>query len=115
MSKNITVYELKYRYQQRHPQGHFFDVATMKFFGDTMANYGVRRIHADWWELYRKKACVQEIDDFVTVRLTGSHYFHVDSMEETTCNPLDMSPEDIQKWNNEFVASGKEAFPKWRD
>lgn len=35
---------------------HFFDYKTMKFFGDTMKNYGLRSAkidNVDVWELYR--------------------------------------------------------------
>lgn len=34
---------------------HFFDRSSMKFFGDTMRNYGVRDAGYAW-ELYRRKA-----------------------------------------------------------
>ena len=37
------------------PDSHFFFFFTMKFFGDTMSNYGVRSHDANTWELYRKK------------------------------------------------------------
>lgn len=33
---------------------HFFAHKTMRFFGDTMANYGVRSF-GNYWELYRRK------------------------------------------------------------
>ena len=33
---------------------HYFDRSSMKFFGDTMANYGVRDA-GDCWELHRKR------------------------------------------------------------
>ena len=36
-----TVYDLKYAYLEKHPDGHFFDRRTMKFFGDTMKNFGI--------------------------------------------------------------------------
>jgi hypothetical protein len=37
-----TASDLKYQYQLNNPDGHFFDRETMRFFGDTMRNYGVR-------------------------------------------------------------------------
>jgi hypothetical protein len=49
----MTLAELKYQYQERG-NGHFFDRKTMAFFGDTMANYGVRD-RGDYWELYRRR------------------------------------------------------------
>ena len=52
--------ELKYKVMATG--SHHFDHKTMKFFGDTMANYGVREAVVDtWtdgkkevWELYRR-------------------------------------------------------------
>lgn len=50
----MTPSELKAKYQQVNPDGHFFDRDTMRSFGDTMKNYGVRSCGNEW-ELYRKK------------------------------------------------------------
>jgi len=58
----MTPSELKYHVTETG--SHFFDRESMKFFGDTMANYGVRdSIIETWtdpepvevWELYRKR------------------------------------------------------------
>lgn len=66
----MTPSELKYKVQDT--ESHFFDRKTMRFFGDSMRNYGVRSasIVSDYddagnyapngfpvevWELYRKK------------------------------------------------------------
>ena len=53
--------ELKYHVEQGS-DSHFFERRTMKFFGDTMANYGCRQATVktrdglvDAWELYRKR------------------------------------------------------------
>jgi len=65
--------ELKYNVEQANTESYFFDRKSMKFFGDTMANYGVRSeliqsnynekgeyvesgVWIEVWELYRKKA-----------------------------------------------------------
>jgi len=50
---------------KRHVMGrgsHFFDRDTMRFFGDTMRNYGVRKAtiatalgDVECWELYRRR------------------------------------------------------------
>ena len=37
----MNATQLKELYYQHNPSGHFFDHETMKFFGDTMKNYGV--------------------------------------------------------------------------
>jgi hypothetical protein len=62
----MTVFDLRHLYECNNPNGHFFDMRTMHFFGDTMRNFGVRdggevkTITAGGiemvgvWELYRK-------------------------------------------------------------
>jgi hypothetical protein len=62
----MTVFDLRHLYECNNPDRHFFDRDTMRFFGDTMSNFGVRdggevkTITAcgietvDVWELYRK-------------------------------------------------------------
>jgi hypothetical protein len=62
----MTPSALKYTILDHHPASFFFERKTMKFFGDTMANYGVRAkpvtvansrgIEHTCWELYRKRA-----------------------------------------------------------
>lgn len=51
---NITAYELKQYILDANPRTHFFEAKTMKFFGDTMRNFGVCSA-GDAWELYRRK------------------------------------------------------------
>lgn len=51
----MTPSELKYNIKQHNEESHFFDRGTMRFFGDTMKNFGVRSA-GDNWELYRKRA-----------------------------------------------------------
>lgn len=68
----MTPSQLKFEYENRHPEGFFFSRSTMKFFGDTMRNYGVRTTPALHkgvlcWELYRKKP--------VKHGLQTSHFF----------------------------------------
>jgi len=48
----MTPAELKRLTYGTNP--YFFSRSTMKFFGDTMKNYGVRST-GDNWELYRKR------------------------------------------------------------
>jgi len=61
----VTASELKHEVETRGGDSHFFDRRTMRFFGDTMRNYGVRgpleiethtgrRVRA--YELYRRRA-----------------------------------------------------------
>jgi hypothetical protein len=63
----MTASRLKDLYCWNNPEGHFFDRNTMRFFGDTMRNFGVRDYGSltamerggiaeiDVWELYRKR------------------------------------------------------------
>lgn len=50
--------ELKYRIEESTGRKNFFNPGTMRFFGDTMRNYGVRTLKIgddEIFELYRKK------------------------------------------------------------
>lgn len=49
-----TASDLKRFVESTNEEPHFFDRSSMKFFGDTMRNYGVRD-YGDCWELYRRK------------------------------------------------------------
>lgn len=40
----MTVYELKRLYYLNNPDGHYFDRETMRFFGDSMRNFGLRDV-----------------------------------------------------------------------
>lgn len=68
----MTPSELKYHVESSGHESHFFDLKTMRFFGDSMRNYGVRRttilatfdsdgnyhpegVERDAWELYRRR------------------------------------------------------------
>ena len=60
----MTPSELKSNIIKREPNSHYFDRKTMRFFGDTMRNYGVRKtaivghydpLPVEVWELYRKR------------------------------------------------------------
>ena len=54
----MTPSDLKYRVTKANPGSYFFSRDTMKFFGDTMRNYGVRTDEVrsiECWELYRKR------------------------------------------------------------
>ena len=63
----MTASELKALYERNNPEGHFFDWKTMRLFGDTMRNFGVRDAgkvrgmgahgieEPEVWELFRKR------------------------------------------------------------
>lgn len=66
----MTPSELKSKITQTGEQPYFFSRETMRFFGDTMANFGCRqatRAGVPVWELYRKRP--------VRHGLQGSFYF----------------------------------------
>lgn len=50
----MTPSDLEYHHERLNPGSHFFDRDTMRFFGDTMSNYGVKDL-GDCYELRRKK------------------------------------------------------------
>ena len=80
----MTSSELKALYQAAKPDGHFFDRETMKFFGDTMANYGVIRFEHDgvpYATLHRKRP--------VKHGHQASAYFDLRNMNDSTIHPAE--------------------------
>ena len=85
----MTPSELKRQVENARPETNFFTRDTMKYFGDTMKNYGVRTTTTyvrydstgnllsefgkpvEVWELYRKKP--------VKWNIQGSAYFYKDT------------------------------------
>ena len=76
----MTPSELKYQVEIHGEEPHFFDRKSMKFFGDSMRNYGVRKAtittnlrepHTEVWELYRKRPVLHG--------LSSSAYFRADT------------------------------------
>ena len=76
----MTPSELKYQVEQAQNEPHFFTRSTMKFFGDSMRNYGVRvgmvtsnyntngeyvpeGVTVKVWELYRKNPVKHGLHD----------------------------------------------------
>jgi len=77
----MTASELKYRVEQAGHSPYMFSRDAMKFFGDTMSNFGVRSKPVtvetysggqyQCWELYRRRP--------VKHKNQGSFYFEVDT------------------------------------
>ena len=79
----MTPSDLKFHVQQANTESHYFDRSSMRFFGDTMVNYGVRSatvrtyynasgayvceqgVIVEVWELYRKRAVKHGLKDSV--------------------------------------------------
>jgi len=67
----MNASELKYKMEHAGHEPHFFARKTMKFFGDTMRNYGVRETVIDTYtdkalpvyELYRRHAVKHGLKD----------------------------------------------------
>ena len=55
--KKLTASDLKFYYEQAQG-GHFFTRDSMKFFGDTMANYGVRA-QTEFVQTYHQKEPIE--------------------------------------------------------
>lgn len=90
----MTSSELKALYERNEEGGaHFFERSAMKFFGDTMANYGVRKVRViskydfskisepfEAWELYRIQPVIHG--------LNSSAYFSLDGKQLNGVKPL---------------------------
>jgi hypothetical protein len=83
---NMQIKDIKtksdLRYMIMESGSHFFDHSSMKFFGDTMANYGMRSTKIsgiEYFELYRRKT--------VKHGLNTSSYFRKTDLSKTT-NPF---------------------------
>lgn len=81
--ERLTPSDLKYRVEGARAEFRFFIRQNMKFSGDTMGNYGVRRhpvvvqtLHGPYlaWELYRKRP--------VKCGLQASAFFDVQTMAQ---------------------------------
>lgn len=42
--ERVTIYDLKRWHQQANPDSHFFERSTMRFFGQTLKSFSVRRV-----------------------------------------------------------------------
>ena len=69
----MTPSELKANILKHNPESYYFDRKTMRFFGDTMRNYGVRKAEIDGvgvWELYRKRPAKHGLQSSAFFRVT---------------------------------------------
>ena len=82
----MTASDLKYEVEQHGEEPYFFTRKAMKFFGDTMRNYGVRSttiidLRGDKiavWELYRRKPVMHGLD--------SSAYFNKETFGQVFSN-----------------------------
>lgn len=81
----MTVHQLKAYYLEKHPNGHFFDPDTLKFFGETLSSMRVLR------GTVQKKDSMGEVHtcymlsklsrDFSGKKRRNYAYFDVDTFE----------------------------------
>ena len=87
----MTSSELKYLYETSNPDGHFFTRKTMKFFGDTMRNFGVTKTKLkdrrfpesptiDGYVLYRKKPVKHGLQSVAYFDTSGKQKHNVESI-----------------------------------
>lgn len=67
----MTPQELKALFEERNIHTFFFTRDAMRFFGDTMKNFGVCSV-GNYWQLFRKKP--------VAHGRTDSFYFHKETL-----------------------------------
>jgi len=79
-----TASDLKYWHELLNPDSKFFERKTMKFFGDYMANYGIKT-HTTCIELYRRKP--------VYGGLQTSAYFDIATLDRVS-PPEDEQPKE---------------------
>ena len=72
----MTPSNLKQQHELHNPDSFYFTQESMKFFGDTMKNYGVRSHGDNTWELYRKAP--------VNHGLNSSTYFYKSNFKKVT-------------------------------
>lgn len=73
--KTPSPAEIRARYQSAHPEWHFFDRSTMRFFGDVMSNFRTRRLSDGRVLMYRAR----KLHPYMPA---GSGYI----FDETTCD-----------------------------
>ena len=95
--KKPTVAEVKAAYQNSQgANGHFFERAAMRFFGDTMKSFAVYRDGDDFY-LYRKPSA--RVNVFGTWRTAGRDYFGAWKIEaDGGLNTADESVKALIYW-----------------
>ena len=83
--KITNVNELRDAYQQKNPQGHFFDKDTLKFFEESMSSMRLLKGTREITTLSGEKHTCYVLSTFQRVPLIGRRrahfYFDVDTLE----------------------------------
>ena len=57
--KTPTIYEIKADYYRHNPEGHYFDRATLKWFGQTMRDFHVNKTDKEGvFYIWAKSRCI---------------------------------------------------------
>ena len=90
----MNASELKYHIEQANEESYFFARKTMRFFGDTMKNYGVRKItiksQFDAAGVYHKEGVARIVLELYRKRAVkhgnkGSAYFDAETFKRVHC------------------------------
>lgn len=81
-----TAYGLRDAYYQKRPNGHFFDEATLKFFGETMSSMRVLKEKATITDCMGEKHVCYVLSSLQKKHPCGPrrkyHYFDIETMDD---------------------------------
>lgn len=82
----MNIYTLKDKYYQNHPNGHFFDSDTLKFFGESLSDMSVLKKTVTVTDCMGEKHtcyCVSKLGrDWNGRRRRSYAYFDVDNFDD---------------------------------
>ena len=82
----MTVYELKEQYYRKHPNGHFFDRQTLKFFGETLSTMHVWKNTVQKKDIMGKMHTCYILSSLQRNHPCGArrvcHYFDVETLDD---------------------------------
>lgn len=76
----MTISEFKIMYRKNNTEGHFFDIKTLRFFGDTMKNFGLFKSQNNFI-LYRKKPVAHGLSGGFMFDKNGVYIKKLDDIE----------------------------------
>lgn len=86
MKVNISVYQLRKMYLEKHPNGHYFDYDTLKFFGESISTMSVLKNTCDITDCMGKKHTCYVLSKLSKNYPTGKKrtygFFDVDTLDD---------------------------------
>ena len=83
-----TAYQLRNAYYQKHPNGHFFDRDTLKFFGERMSDMRVLKKTVKYEDACGERHTCYELSSLQRKHPGGPrrvyHYFDVETLEDVS-------------------------------